>query len=93
MGFGTGFLVSPQLVLTNNHVLSAADAARFSAIEFNFQAGVDGTPLASHEFRLRPDVFFATDEALDFTLVAVESMSQVQPGQRRSRSRRSVSLA
>jgi endonuclease G len=36
-GFGTGFMISPRLALTNNHVLPDAQSARFSRLEFNFQ--------------------------------------------------------
>ena len=36
LGFGTGFTVSPRLLLTNNHVLDSADAAASSRVEFNF---------------------------------------------------------
>jgi endonuclease G, mitochondrial len=41
-GFGTGFLVSPKLLMTNNHVLESAQAAGTSRVEFNFQEGPDG---------------------------------------------------
>jgi endonuclease G len=76
LGFGTGFLVSPRLLLTNNHVLSSPSVARFSTVEFLFQNGIDGKPLTSHTFELQPDVFFLTDEELDFTLVAVAGQSR-----------------
>jgi endonuclease G len=80
LGFGTGFLVSPRLLLTNNHVLPSREGARFSVVEFHFQNGVDGRPLTSHMFELQPDVFFATHPALDFTLVAVAERSRANGG-------------
>ena len=43
--FGTGSMVSPRLLLTNHHVLEDADVARRSAIEFDFEDGIDGRPL------------------------------------------------
>src|SRR5687767_14828833 len=36
-GFGTGFMVSPRLLLTNNHVLPTPEFATHSEIEFDFQ--------------------------------------------------------
>lgn len=73
--FGTGFLVSPNLLLTNNHVLaSAGDAAR-SYVEFDYQEGLDRLPLTPQAFALDPDRFLVTDAALDFTLVAVRQRS------------------
>ncbi len=72
-GFGTGSLVSPALLLTNNHVLASADVAEGSSIEFSFQDGVDGKALDPVTFELSPDRFFLTDEDLDFSLVAVKA--------------------
>jgi endonuclease I/V8-like Glu-specific endopeptidase len=73
LGYGTGFLVSPRLIMTNNHVLSSAGAAADSRIEFNFQEGLDGTLQPVTTFSLDPQAFFLTspEEELDFTLVAV----------------------
>ncbi|UCC54403.1 MAG: trypsin-like peptidase domain-containing protein [Anaerolineaceae bacterium] len=76
VGFGTGFLVSPSLMLTNNHIFSNADAAREGKIEFDFQTGADGALRDSQFFHLSPDRFFVTDTALDFTLVAVDATSE-----------------
>jgi endonuclease I/V8-like Glu-specific endopeptidase len=70
-GYGTGFMVSPQLLVTNNHVLPNRQVASFSQVEFNFQDGTDGQPLLSVIFNLDPGVFFLTDKDLDYTLVAV----------------------
>jgi len=71
--YGTGFMVSPRLLMTNNHVLrDAAEAAR-GHVEFNFQAGIDGRALAPVAFALDPSSFFATALDLDFTVVAAEA--------------------
>jgi V8-like Glu-specific endopeptidase len=70
-GFGTGFMVSPRLLLTNNHVLPSAGVARFSEIEFDYQNDRFGHPLPLQVYRLEPDTFFLTDKRLDFALVAV----------------------
>jgi endonuclease G len=77
---GTGFLVAPGLLLTNNHVIgTAADAAKFVA-EFDYEYTTDDQlrqPIA--RFPLEPDRLFATSDAesgLDFTFVAVQPTSQ-----------------
>jgi V8-like Glu-specific endopeptidase len=70
-GFGTGFLVSPRLLLTNNHVLSDPGEAAGSMAEFDYYVRPNGTPASVRVFALDPGAFFLTDEALDFTLVAV----------------------
>ncbi|HEY0100140.1 MAG TPA: endonuclease [Pyrinomonadaceae bacterium] len=75
VGYGTGFMVSPRLLLTNNHVLRNTQEASFSQVEFNFQDGLDGRPLSSIVFDLDPATFFITDRALDFSVVAVRDQS------------------
>jgi endonuclease G len=74
-GYGTGFLVSPRLLLTNNHVLRNATEAGNSQVEFNYQSSVDGTALPSVLFTLDPGTFFLTDARLDYTLVAVKAQA------------------
>jgi endonuclease G, mitochondrial len=71
-GFGTGFLVSPQLVLTNNHVLEDASIAGSSKVEFDFQEGPDGKLRTSIFLNFDPASFFVTDKTLDFSLVALK---------------------
>ncbi len=73
VGYGTGSLVSPDLLLTNHHVLPDAGAAGFSVIEFGYQDGIDGLPRPVRAFPLDPDRFFAADRELDFALVAVKA--------------------
>jgi len=70
-GFGTGFLVAPRLLLTNHHVLTDADQAGHSKVEFNFQEGASGELRATQCFALAPQELFLTSEELDYSLVAV----------------------
>lgn len=73
VGYGTGSLVSPSLVLTNNHVLPSAEVAATSMVEFRYEDGVDGPAPTPVAFGLDPARFFLTDEELDFALVAVDA--------------------
>ena len=70
--YGTGFLVSPRLLLTNNHVLTDAGVAGASRVEFDFQEGIDGKLQSSIFMDLDPAAFFVTDKSLDFSLVALK---------------------
>lgn len=72
-GYGTGFLVSPRLLLTNHHVLRSPGVARRSMVEFDYEVGLNGTLATSTTFALDPDTFFAADEPLDYALVAVHA--------------------
>lgn len=71
VGYGTGFMVSPSLLMTNNHVLDSLEIARHSEIEFDFQNDRYGRPMPVAAFALDPVRFFVTDDKLDFSLVAV----------------------
>jgi DNA/RNA endonuclease G (NUC1)/V8-like Glu-specific endopeptidase len=71
LGFGTGSLIAPRLLLTNNHVLGTLERAAASTVEFNVEDGLDGKPLTPVVFALAPQEFFLTDPALDFTVVAL----------------------
>ncbi|NYF23937.1 DNA/RNA non-specific endonuclease [Sporosarcina sp. JAI121] len=75
LGHATGFLVSPSLLLTNNHVLEKFDTAQFSVAQFNYEVGLDLKERPIKTFRLTPERLFITDQKLDFTLVAIEEVS------------------
>ncbi|TKI12518.1 endonuclease [Bacillus wiedmannii] len=75
LGHGTGFLVSPSLLLTNNHVLENEDSALFSLAQFNYELDLNQKERDIKNFRLVPKRLFITDQKLDFTLVAIEEVS------------------
>lgn len=82
-GLGTGFMVSPTLFLTNNHVISSPQVAASLEIQFNYQYSLDGSSILPHViYELDPTGFFDTNVALDFTLVRVKPRSVVpaEPG-------------
>ncbi len=70
---GTGFMVSPRIMMTNNHVLGDSIEAGNANLEFDFYRREEGTTGPITSFRLQPVQFFVTDAPLDFTLVAVEA--------------------
>lgn len=71
LGSGTGFMVSPRLLLTNHHVLAEATLGRQARVIFNFQDDPDGNALLPVTVSFDPDAFFLTNQPLDFTLIAV----------------------
>lgn len=73
--FGTGFLVSPTLMLTNNHVLPSAERARRSLLDLDFEDDELFNPRTPAIFGLDPDRLFMTNATLDYTLVAVKPAS------------------
>lgn len=79
IGYGTGCMVSPRLLLTNNHVLSSIEEATSALAEFNYQSSTDGQMLQSSAYELDPITFFITNKDLDYTLVAVKEKSDGPP--------------
>jgi V8-like Glu-specific endopeptidase len=77
---GTGFLVSPEVLLTVAHLLPDENAARGGVARFDFERRLDGSMAVPSEFALDPDRFYVTNEALDYTLVAIESNKDGAPG-------------
>jgi len=74
-GYGTGFLISPRLLITNHHVLGDSELARSSVVEFNYQAGADGKLEPTFTFALDPETFFFADEHLDYAVTAVQAQA------------------
>ena len=73
---GTGFLVAPGLVMTNEHVLRSKEQAAACLIEMDYEQNRFGPAVQSQIFRLEPQRFFVNDRELDFALVAVAKQSE-----------------
>jgi hypothetical protein len=61
--------------MTNNHVLETETVAGRSAVEFDYYERRTGQTGPTVLFEFEPQLFFLTDEDLDFTLVAVKTQS------------------
>jgi endonuclease G, mitochondrial len=78
----TGFLISPELVMTNHHVFPVDDAAGFAAaieeptIEFGYEFDLDGKLAQPIVHELDPVAFFHSWKALDVTIVAVKPLDR-----------------
>jgi endonuclease/exonuclease/phosphatase family metal-dependent hydrolase len=87
--YGTAFLVSPNILLTNHHVLNSIAVAQAARAEFNYQITqqdlVDGPPdnaPSAVTFQLNPDRLFLTSKMADFdyTFVWIEAAAAQQFG-------------
>ena len=70
---GSGFMISEDLFLTNNHVMGSGQDASRMMLEFDYEVRPDGSRAPVTRFELDPSKMFLTDETndLDFTVVAV----------------------
>lgn len=72
--YGTGFLIAPNLIMTNHHVLESASTAARAVIQFDYADDIPEQEGVSHA--LRPDLFFVAQEGLDFAVCGVESSGE-----------------
>lgn len=73
--YGTGFMISPQLLITNHHVLGDLTTARNSLAEFDYQRRADGSVTPSASFMFEPQTFFYANQELDYAVVAVRAVA------------------
>ena len=71
--WGTGFLVSNSLFMTNNHVVPNEDIGSKAKVQFNYQLDHDGTPLQTDTYDGDPESFFYTNSSLDFTIMKLKA--------------------
>ena len=74
VGYGTGFRVSRDLVLTNEHVLESWQAAQSSFIEFDFETEDMYAPPNPVKVQFDISKFFYNNAQLDFALVGLRSI-------------------
>ena len=73
-GFATGFLVAPDLILTNHHVFRTADEADGVGAQFLYERTHEGIR-EGLIFELEPDRFFVNNKELDYAVVALRLRS------------------
>ncbi len=70
---GTGFLVGPDLLLTNQHVLTEQGTLEAAVVRFDYHADADGVVSKGRVFKINPDFYLASPSTeLDFALVRLE---------------------
>ncbi|MEO0899455.1 MAG: endonuclease [Bacteroidota bacterium] len=72
---GTGFMISPNLLMTNQHVLENLEETRGCYVEFDFFYSRDNTRVNSEIFELRPDGFYHSNAIHDYAIVMVSAIS------------------
>lgn len=72
-GLGTGFMVGPNLLMTNNHVLASAENAGKAEFTFFYELGIDNKVKPMVQVRARKDGPFHTSAGLDYSVVQLES--------------------
>lgn len=70
---GTGFLIGPDLLLTNQHVVRDKKYLTEMVARFGYQIDANGVPLPGHKVCFRPDFYFSSDSSsLDYALLRLQ---------------------
>ena len=85
-GYGTGFLVAPGILITNNHVFPDAETAKNSMVQFYYELDENNETKKVQTFGFVPEKLFMTssyepdasnpNSGLDFTIVAVSDKAK-----------------
>lgn len=79
-GYGSGFLIGPNLFMTNNHVFPDKETASKSKLAFEYF--LSDEPSIPVLYDLSPDQVFHTNPLLDYTIVGIKSSEENSPGNR-----------
>lgn len=68
--YGTGFMISDDLMMTNHHVLPSSDEVKECVAEFNYQSDWNG--MLQNVERFQGDLrFYLSNEDLDFAIIKI----------------------
>jgi V8-like Glu-specific endopeptidase len=70
---GTGFMITPSLMMTNHHVIKSLEQAEAGIAYFHYEEGANGNPSKRIKRKLKPHDFYYSYEKLDLAIVAVEN--------------------
>src|SRR5882757_3308298 len=76
IGYASGFLIGPGLLMTNHHVFGRPADAATSIADFDYELDIAGMERPPVRFGFEPERFFYTNDKLDYSVVAVAPTSQ-----------------
>jgi len=71
---GTGFMIAPDLLMTNNHVIASRQQAEQTEYTFNYQLDINGEECKIQTTQALPGGVFYTNAELDYTLVCLKDL-------------------
>lgn len=78
-GYGTGFMVGPDLVMTNHHVIENASQAAGAEFAFFYELDIAGKKRDEMIVGTAAGGFLHTDPSLDFSLIRIQSPPDFGP--------------
>ncbi len=75
VGYASGFLIGPGVLMTNHHVFGKAGDATNSIADFDYELDLNGMERSPARFGFEPGKLFYTNDQLDYSIVAVAPAS------------------
>jgi V8-like Glu-specific endopeptidase len=69
---GTGFLIAPDILMTNFHVFPTEEIASNATIQFNYQKDIDGKVLQTGDYVGNPASLYYCNQDLDYVVVRLK---------------------
>ena len=81
LGYATGFMISPNLLLTNWHVFPDESKVEDSVVQFDYELDMLGNPKQAITFKINSKKFFYSFKGLDYCLLGIDKydISGVHP--------------
>ena len=79
-GAATGFLIAPDILMTNHHVFENEADANAAVLQFNYRLASSDELAPRDEWRCDPSEMFKTNKGLDYTIVHVKSKGGKRAG-------------
>jgi V8-like Glu-specific endopeptidase len=73
-GAGTGFMIAPDLLMTNNHVIAIREQAEQTEYTFNYQLDINGKECDIQTTQALPGGAFYTNPELDYTIISLKNL-------------------
>ncbi|WP_353474709.1 trypsin-like peptidase domain-containing protein [Salipiger sp. H15] len=79
---GTGFLVAPNILLTNAHVINSREVGAAAKVEFGYEECPTGEVLPTFTYKLDPNRLFVSSgpQDLDYTFIWIEGDAETRFG-------------
>jgi len=71
---GTGFMIAPDLLMTNNHVIASREEAEQTEYTFNYQLDINRKQCDIQTTQALPGGAFYTNAELDYTIVSLKDL-------------------
>jgi V8-like Glu-specific endopeptidase len=79
-GSASGFMIAPDIVMTNNHVFETAADAAAAELQFNYRLTADEQPAPRDDWECDPGDLFKTNPALDYSICRVKQKNGQKAG-------------